>query len=137
MKEPMLRDIRRQPAYWQSLLSRGPEIRKIVREHLTLSEGGRLFAIGCGDGYIAARSVTQIATQSLGLFYKPRSAHEFLCFEADAAGPSDCLIAISMSGNVDRTVEAAAAAKERQVKVLVLTEEEGGRLGALCPIISA
>ena len=57
----MLSDIRRQPAVLTGLLGRAAELRAFARDHLKPGRGGRLYALGCGDGWFAARAAALAA----------------------------------------------------------------------------
>ncbi|MCC7297630.1 MAG: D-sedoheptulose 7-phosphate isomerase [Bacteroidia bacterium] len=48
--------------------------------------------------------------------------------------PSDCLLAISTSGNSANVVKAAEVAKAMGIKVIALTGKDGGKLAALADI---
>ena len=126
----MLRDVRRQPAALAGLLARAFEFRTFAREHLVPDPGGTLFATGCGDGWFAARAAERLIGGGPHP-YRARAALPFLVYDAPAAGPADRVLVISMSGNVDRSVEAAEAARERGAGVVLLTNGDGGRAGAL------
>ena len=126
----MLRDVRRQPAVHAGLLARAFEFRSFAREHLVPDPGGALWATGCGDGWFAARAAAALIGGGPHL-YRPRAALPFLVYDAPALGPADRVLVISMSGNVDRSVEAAGAALARGAQVALLTNGDGGRTGAL------
>ena len=126
----MLRDVHRQPAVLAGLLARAFEFRTFAREHLVPDPGGTLFATGCGDGWFAARAVESLIGGGPHP-YRPRAALPFLIYDAPAVGPADRVLVISMSGNVDRSVEAAEAARERGAAVALLTNGDGGRAGAI------
>jgi len=111
--EPMLRD----------LAGRAGEIAEFHAEHLA-GGTGRTVAFGSGDGWFAARSAA--AGNLLAA-----SGLEIAGDAGPEMGPGDGGIAISMSGNVDRTVEAAERLLERGARVTALTNGGGGRLGAL------
>lgn len=126
----MLRDVRRQPAALAGLLARAFEFRTFAREHLVPDPGGTLFATGCGDGWFAARAAESLIGGGPHP-YRPRAALPFLVYDAPEVGPADRVLVISMSGNVDRSVEAAEAALARGAGVALLTNGDGGRAGAL------
>lgn len=126
----MLRDVRRQPAVHAGLLARAFEFRSFAREHLVPDPGGALYATGCGDGWFAARAAAALIGGGPHP-YRPRAALPFLVYDAPALGSVDRVLVISMSGNVDRSVEAAEAALARGAKVALLTNGDGGRTGAL------
>ena len=126
----MLRDVRRQPRVLAALLARASDLRRFGREHLVPDPGGTLFAVGCGDGWFACRAADSVVrTGDKG--YRARSALPFLLYDVAGVGPGDRVLVISMSGNVDRTVEAARAARARKTPVAILTNGAGGRLGSL------
>jgi glucosamine 6-phosphate synthetase-like amidotransferase/phosphosugar isomerase protein len=125
-EQPMLDDITRQPSLLRGLASRLGDIEAFWREHLR--DASRLIAFGSGDGWFAARSVSARAGEP-GLL--PASGLEIAGDQGPLIAPSDRLIAISMSGNVDRTVEAAARAIGHGAKAVSLTNSAGGRLAEL------
>ena len=124
----MLRDVRRQPAVLAGLLARAFEFRTFAREHLVPDPGGALHATGCGDGWFASRAVESLIGGGPHP-YRPRAALPFLVYDAPAIGPADRVLVISMSGNVDRSVEAAEAALARDAPVALLTNGDGGAGG--------
>ncbi len=126
---PMLRDVRRQPETLAALLARADEFAGAGREVLRPGPGGRVFACGCGDGLFAAVAARGLA-EALGLDWRPIGALD-LVLSAGRLTSADRVIAISMSGNVDRTVEAATAVDARGVPLLALVNGGGGRLGAI------
>jgi glucosamine 6-phosphate synthetase-like amidotransferase/phosphosugar isomerase protein len=117
----MLQDVRRQPECLRRLLGRAAELRETGREALAPGSGGAVHAVGCGDGWFAARAAGQC---------RAASALELLVYVAPRLTAADRVVAISMSGNVDRTVEAWQAAGARGASGLVLTNGAGGRLAA-------
>lgn len=126
----MRADIARQPEVIAALLRRAPEFLE-AGARLAPGEGGRLFVAGCGDGAFAAEAASGLASD-LGLDWRPIGALDLL-LGAHRLRPSDRVIVISMSGNVDRTVAAAEAAIASGVGVLALVNGAGGRLGAIAP----
>jgi glucosamine 6-phosphate synthetase-like amidotransferase/phosphosugar isomerase protein len=124
--EPMLEDIRRQPDTLGSICARRSEIGDFAAENLEPGKDGQTYVFGSGDGWFAARAALGGIT---GI--QARSGLDFTLDVAPSAGPNDRALAISMSGNVDRTVEGATLAKDRGALLSVLTNGGGGRLGAL------
>jgi D-sedoheptulose 7-phosphate isomerase len=51
------------------------------------------------------------------------------------AGPGDLLIAFSTSGESENAIQAALAARERQVMVIAMTGERPGRLGRCADVV--
>lgn len=126
--KPMLADIFRQPAALAALLGRAAEFHA-ASAAITPSVGGCVKLFGCGDGLFAAQAAAHFANAR----EKPWQAMPALegLLAAPMLGPNDRAIAISMSGNVDRTVQAAQAIAARGVPVLALVNGAGGRLGAI------
>lgn len=122
----MLDDIVRQPSLLRGLASRIDEIEAFWCSYL--SDGARMIAFGSGDGWFAARSVSSRAGEP-GIL--AASGLEIAGDQGPLLHASDRLIAISMSGNVDRTVEAAMRTQVLGAKAVSLTNSEGGRLAEL------
>ena len=126
---PLRQDIDRQPGILASIWSRAGQFRTLARGHLEPGLGGRLFVAGCGDGLFAAQAASAYA-ESLGLDWRAIGALDLL-LSASSLRPADRVLAISMSGNVDRTVEAAQAVAQRGVPIAALVNGGGGRLAAI------
>lgn len=124
---PMWEDIVRQPDILGRLLGRGAELERFAAQALTPRGSGRLHLFGSGDGWFAARSA---CPRSGAGRCQAWSSLEFLLEQTPHLDGSDRALAISMSGNVDRTVEAAQAALAAGARVAALTNS-GGRLAAL------
>ncbi len=128
-KPPMRRDIARQPEILRGLVSRAAAFAACGAQQLRPGAGGRIFVTGCGDGLFAAHAASAVARRC-GLDWRPLGALE-LVLSASQLRAADRVLAISMSGNVDRTVEAAQATVAAGVPLLALVNGAGGRLGAL------
>ncbi len=126
---PLWRDIASQPSHAARFSQRAAEFVALGARLLAPGVGGRLFVSGCGDGLFAAQAVTGYA-QALGLDWRPIGALDLLLC-ADGLHARDRVVAISMSGNVDRTVEAARAVAAVKVPMLALVNGDGGLLGAI------
>ncbi len=124
---PMRADIARQPAVLEALIARAASFAAAGRA-LAPGTGGRIWVTGCGDGIFAAVAAAGFA-RAYGLDWRPIGALE-LALSADIVAPVDRVIAISMSGNVDRTVEAARAGAAR-APLLALVNGAGGKLGEI------
>jgi fructoselysine-6-P-deglycase FrlB-like protein len=133
--EPMLEDIRRQPAAWSGLLERAGELGGFGAA-LAPDPGGTVHVVGCGDGWFAARALALPAARGLGLPYLGVSALECLLYHAPRMTAADRVMAVSMSGDVDRTIEAWEAIAARGARGLAVTNGAGARLGRLAPSVS-
>ena len=126
---PLWRDIASQPSLAARFSGRSAEFVSLGARLLAPGAGGRLLVCGCGDGLFAAQAMAGYA-RLLGLDWRPIGALDLmLC--ADGLRPEDRVVAISMSGNVDRTVEAARAVAAVKVPMLALVNGDGGLLGAI------
>ncbi len=123
---PMMADIGRQPDVLRGIVARRDAIADFARAHLMPDSGGRTYVFGSGDGWFAARAGCDGSDVFVGA-----SGLEVLGHLSGKAVPADRGLAISMSGNVDRTVEAAEALVARGVPIAALTNSAGGRLAAL------
>ena len=126
---PMRTDIARQPGVLAAFAARVESFAALGRTVLAPGDGGRLWITGCGDGLFAAIAASRWATEC-GLDWRPIGAMDMV-LAAHRLRPGDRVIAISMSGNVDRTVEAARAVAAADVPMLALVNGNGGRLGEI------
>ncbi|KKC32810.1 hypothetical protein WH91_12030 [Devosia psychrophila] len=122
----MLADIFRQPQVLAEVLARKEEIEGFARTSFAPGTAGRCFVFGSGDGWFAARATLSGSSQA-----EARSGLDFTLNVAPKLGAADRTVAISMSGNVDRTLEGARLAQQRGSGLAILTNGAGGRLGAL------
>jgi fructoselysine-6-P-deglycase FrlB-like protein len=123
-------DIARQPEVLRAMLA-APE--RFLAAGARIAPGSRpLFVAGCGDGLFAAEAASGFAA-ALGLDWRALGALDLL-LAADRLTAADRVICVSMSGNVDRTVEAAEAAAHR-APVLALVNGAGGRLGRVADAV--
>jgi glucosamine 6-phosphate synthetase-like amidotransferase/phosphosugar isomerase protein len=120
---PMLVDIYRQPDVLRGLADRAAEIYNFWSENL---RDRHMVAFGSGDGWFAAR---QTAGQHNS--FTSASGLEIAGGVGPVLDDSTAVIAISMSGNVDRTVEAAKEARTKAGASVSLTNSDGGRLSEL------
>lgn len=123
---PMQADIHRQPQVLADLLARKDDIARFAAQSLRPGNGGRAWVFGSGDGWFAARAA--LTGSEAG---RAASGLDFTLNVAPRLGADDRALAISMSGNVDRTLEGAQLAMASGATVAILTNEGGGRLGAL------
>lgn len=132
MPPAMLSDILRQPQVLRGLLARRDAFAALGRTALVPRRAGRVFAFGCGDGWFAARAVAALA----GRGYVAATSLEMVLSRA-RLGADDRAIAISMSGSVDRTNEAAACIAGAGGLCIALSNEDGGTLGRIASGIAS
>ena len=131
MTKPMMADISRQPTCLRQLLDREGEISALAADAFGADGDRQLTSISCGDGWFASRAVADAAVRGHSIRYRAATSLEYLTYHAGEANGRDRVIGISMSGNVDRTIEAVRAAQEAGAGALALVNGEGGRLGQL------
>lgn len=132
MPPAMLSDILRQPAVLRGLLARRDAFVGLGQNSLLPGPGGRLFAFGCGDGWFAARAACGMA----GRATVAATSLEMVLLRA-RLGAADRAIAISMSGSVDRTNEAASYVAGAGGNCIALSNEDGGPLGRIATEIAS
>ncbi|WP_042249962.1 SIS domain-containing protein [Paracoccus sp. PAMC 22219] len=125
----MKEDIGRQPDVLRDLAPALAALHNCARDIAAVAPVDRVWVIGCGDGLFAAEAVAQIARRS-GLDWCSVGPMELLV-EPDRVRPGDIAVLMSMSGNVDRTVEAAQLVHDRGLSLLAIVNGDGGRLGQL------
>lgn len=121
-------DILRQPEALLGLLGRHDELRRLIASAGFDGSASRLYAFGCGDGFFAAQAAS-FAFVHQGIHdYRGVSSLEFLQCHAPFADPRCLLAPVSMSGNVDRTVEGLQAGIARGATALAITNSTTGLL---------
>jgi len=108
----------------------------------------------CGNGGSAAHAM-HLAEELVGKYRAPRRPYPAVCLNADPtaltciandfgfgavfarpveamAGPGDCVVAISTSGNSGNIVAALRVARERGAVTIGLLGKDGGEARALC-----
>jgi len=125
----MRADIARQPDVLTARAVRAGEFAAAGAKYIAPGPGGRVIVSGCGDGIFAALAASAFA-RARGLDWRSVGALE-LTLDTPRLTKADRVICISMSGNVDRTVEAARAAEAAGAPLLALVNGGGGRLGEI------
>lgn len=127
----MLDDVARQPETLANMIERSGEFRRAGKALAAESALPlrRVLVTGCGDGLFAAQAASAHAA-SIGLDWRAIGPMELLV-SAGTLHETDRVVAISMSGNVDRTVEAATLVQARGIPLLALVNGDGGKLGKL------
>jgi D-sedoheptulose 7-phosphate isomerase len=120
----------------------------------SMAAGGRLLA--CGNGGSAA-DAQHIAAELTGRFFRDRRPlpamalhgntssltaigndygydHVFAREVAAHGRPGDVLLALSTSGNSENVMRAIEAAREKEMTVIGLTGESGGKMRDLCDL---
>jgi fructoselysine-6-P-deglycase FrlB-like protein/sugar/nucleoside kinase (ribokinase family) len=116
-----------------------PEVIATQLERLgsTLAELGASFeaegidevvCTGCGDSWFAARAVTLALQRVAGVRASAPHAMELARYGIRYLRPKSAVICISYSGEVGRTIEAAAQARRFGHRVVALTGRADGRL---------
>lgn len=127
---PMRDDIARQPDVLRALIARHHEIAEFARAHLYPGHDGSLHAYGSGDGWFAARAALRGQTIG-GRPARAWGSMDFLLDVAPGLTVDDRVLGITMSGGVDRSLQSAEAALAHGSIAALLTNRDGGRVGAL------
>ena len=94
------------------------------------SRGGRLFVVGVGTSYHAAR-VGEHLMLAYGGDVDVRAVHSFdFALYGPKLSPGDCVVGVSHRGNKRYTVEALARAREAGCLTAIVAGEGGGAAGA-------
>lgn len=117
----------------------------------SLLEGGKV--LSCGNG-ASASDAQRFSAKMIGRFERERPGlpaialttdsatltaiandhgyDEIFAMQVNAVGhPGDVLLAITTSGNSENVIRAVQAARDRQMRVIVLSGRDGGRLAQL------
>jgi glucosamine 6-phosphate synthetase-like amidotransferase/phosphosugar isomerase protein len=127
----MIEEIKRQPEVWLSLLDRREELADIIDRVNLHNQITEIFAYGCGDGFFAAQAATCSYRNWISPSYYGVSSLEFLLCHAKTVNSRTLMLPISMSGNVDRTVEALVSGIEQESEAIAITNTDTGRLSRI------
>jgi fructoselysine-6-P-deglycase FrlB-like protein len=123
-----LNEILRQPETLVRLIRRHDEISAMLAPSTNDGKFERLYAFGCGDGFFAAEAATRAFTKAGLHGYRGTSSLDFLQSHAAFTDIASLLLPISMSGNVDRTVEGLLAGQANNATGLAITNSSSGLL---------
>jgi glutamine---fructose-6-phosphate transaminase (isomerizing) len=127
MNEMMLQEIHSQPDTWREAL---PDLRQQVSK-LGLSRiFDKIILTGSGDSYINALAVENLFRSQLPIEVRALGSLEAGRYEK--YNERSLLVAISISGGVSRTIEAALRAKSQGATTLALAAKSGSGLGQAC-----
>src|SRR5579875_1395973 len=88
----------------------------------------RIYLVGCGDSLYAAMAARFMFERYTSIATEPVAALEFSRYLVDYMPPGSLAIAVSVSGGVSRTLEAAEWAKRQGGWVLALTGRAGSKI---------
>ena len=119
--------------------SLGPVLKQIEtavagtsREIMEKGKNKKIFFLGCGDSYFAGLAVKNYFLEKTDSRCFPMTALEVSTYGIRQVDKESTVIAVSMSGNVARTVEAVKEAQERGAYVVGITNSLTGRLYEVC-----
>jgi len=126
----MLDEIRTIPRVIADQLSSGGD--DMDRLSASLSEAGveHLYIVGCGDSYFAGIGAALAFHKHAGLDTHAVHAMEMARYRVRYLPPASAVLAISYSGRVGRTIEAAMQARSLGHRVIALTGRKDGPLAA-------
>lgn len=88
----------------------------------------KLFLLGCGDSYFGGLAVKHLLDGVSDSIILPMSALEFSRYGVNQVDQNSTVIAVSMSGNVARTIEGLNVAQEKGAYVVGITNSATGKL---------
>jgi glucosamine 6-phosphate synthetase-like amidotransferase/phosphosugar isomerase protein len=123
--EAMEQGIAGQPAY----LRRGAARELFAAaDDLPLETPSRIYLVGCGDSHYAGLAARYAFERWTGIPTEALESLEFSRYAIDTAPPDALVVAVSNSGRVARTVEAALFAERRGIAALGITYDPNSRL---------
>ncbi len=81
----------------------------------------KIYMVGCGDSYLAARGVRLFFDRHVGLPVESLESMEFSRYAIEAMPKGSLVIGISYGGKVSRTIEAVVRARKRGAHTIVTT----------------
>ena len=127
MTDDFLIDIRSQPETLRSALG---ALRRRLDDVEDFGDCRRVVLAGSGDSLIAATAVESLFRAVLGIEVRAVSSLDAAAFEP--VDDSTLLVAISVSGEVSGTVEAALRFRGAGAVTAAVTANPGARLGTVC-----
>ncbi len=113
------------------------QVQAIVRQLLTnvglmeVRRARKIYLVGCGDSWCAAIAGRMAFEKHAQIETEALHAVEFSRYQLGAAPPNALLFAVSSSGEVARTVEAARLARQKGLYVIALTRNLESSLAKL------
>lgn len=81
----------------------------------------KIYMVGCGDSYLAARGARLFFDRHVGLPVEPLESMEFSRYAIEAMPTGSLLVGISYGGKVSRTIEAIIQARKRGAYTIAAT----------------
>lgn len=127
MKQDMMLEMKKQIELFDRVDTVDNSLKNIVVEVSTRNIN-KILIVGCGDSYFAGLAVKSFVTKELGVSCLAMTALEFEAYAVDSVDEKTLIIAISMSGNVTRTVSGVIKAQNKGAFVIGMTNSTIGRL---------
>ena len=128
--ELMLEEIRTAPEVVRNQLAAGPGPVATLAASLVQSSINNIYITGCGDSYFAGLAAALAFARHTGIAAEAIHALDLARYRVRYLPPSSAVLCISSSGEVGRTIEAAAQARAFGHRVLALTASPKSRLVA-------
>lgn len=122
--------IRGQPATLSGIVARRAELADVLATVTSGRSVAAAYGFGCGDGYFAADAASAASSPRAAVSYSGQSSLDFLVRGAHVATISTLLLPVSVSGNVDMTLEALARGQGQGAASLAITNSTAGRLAS-------
>jgi fructoselysine-6-P-deglycase FrlB-like protein/sugar/nucleoside kinase (ribokinase family) len=124
----MLEEIRLAPKVVASQLAAMDVPLRRLAASLVQSEITNLYLVGCGDSFFAGAAATLAFSRHAGIPAEGVHALDMARYRVRYLPPSSAVLCISYSGEVGRTIEAAAQARAFGHRVIALTGNEASPL---------
>lgn len=128
----MMEEIERQGSLISGLKTVEEAVEAACEAIIKGGKNKKVFLLGCGDSYFAGLAVKNFFLEKTDCLCFPMTALEFSTTGIRQTDDESTVIAVSMSGNVARTVEAVRAAQEKGAYVVGITNSLTGRLYGVC-----
>jgi len=128
--ELMLDEIKSAPEVLRNQLAAGATSAATLAESLAQSGVNNIYMTGCGDSYLAGAAAALAFARHAGIAAEAIHALDIARYRVRYLPANSAVLCVSSSGEVGRTIEAAAQARAFGHRVIALTANPGSRLAA-------
>ena len=126
----MLDEIKSAPDVIRNQLAAGATSAATLAESLARSGVNNIYMTGCGDSYLAGAAAALAFARHAGIAAEAIHALDIARYRVRYLPANSAVLCVSSSGEVGRTIEAAAQARAFGHRVIALTASPGSRLAA-------
>ncbi len=124
----MMREVEKQGELYQHTQKIEQAVRHNCEEIRRENKAQKLFLLGCGDSYFGGLAVKHSLDAVSDTLVLPMTALEFSQYGVHQVDAHSTVVAVSMSGNVARTIEGLTAAQSKGAYVVGITNSAAGKL---------